>query len=566
MDNLLASDSVNVAGNIDNQTVKEDIYFTNADFEGSLTVNTNLLNEEGRAEIGDAYKNLDENLETVATHLKDSAGNVVESVAGAFNGENHGVSAVETLKNKQLKQTTQIARSRDNRARDTIENSDLGQMPENLQYALNVGDQKDNLLYSNTEDNALGFYDQVNGQGYVNIGQNAISGDTLIYTDTHEATHATTNNDAYANAIGSEAVDDWSRYSSINSGYRQSGYDASYYGIVTTGTPVSQTNYNTTYNPYTSVMLRNNTQAAHSVQQENKDELIPLIIALGALAYTTLTGEGNPADGLEIIGNGEDLINTSVSSGVEKTIEASMEHFPDATETTLKILAKAGEITDETLVYWDDATGNRVSSEWGKLPERLRSQIKGAVAVGSVVIPAGAAGGVTKLSKLDAPDINTPDLGNDGPYDSRTIYDELVAKYEAENVTSTTVPPSNAPNVKLAGQAHPKTGVVFDNKGFPIFDQYSAYDTRIPADQFNSMSYTQQMQAASRDLANAIDNGQIPASKFTPKQLQQINSGAKKIDDFTWHHHQDAGRMQLVPEDYHNKTGHMGGNSMQEGR
>jgi hypothetical protein len=69
-------------------------------------------------------------------------------------------------------------------------------------------------------------------------------------------------------------------------------------------------------------------------------------------------------------------------------------------------LAKAGEITDETLVYWDDATGNRVSSKWGELPERLRSQIKGAVAVSSSVIPAGAAWGVTKLSKLDAPDDN----------------------------------------------------------------------------------------------------------------------------------------------------------------
>ncbi|WFC64679.1 hypothetical protein EWH21_02740 [Pseudomonas sp. REST10] len=30
----------------------------------------------------------------------------------------------------------------------------------------------------------------------------------------------------------------------------------------------------------------------------------------------------------------------------------------------------------------------------------------------------------------------------------------------------------------------------------------------------------------------------------------------------TWHHHQDSGRMQLVPELIHSKTGHIGGEAM----
>lgn len=157
------------------------------------------------------------------------------------------------------------------------------------------------------------------------------------------------------------------------------------------------------------------------------------------------------------------------------------------------------------------------------------------------------------------------DLG-DVPYDSRTIRKNLEDKYGAQNVTSTTVPKSNDPNVKLAGERNPKGDVVFDNKGFPIFDDIAVYDTKIPADKFNSMSYIEQMRDASRDLSRAMDRGEVSASQFKPNQLEQIRSGSAKIDEFTWHHHQDSGRMQLVPTYKHNETGHIGGGAMQNGR
>jgi hypothetical protein len=66
LNNLLNSSSVNVAGKIDNQTVKQDIVYTDADFQGSLTVPTALLTESGRKEIGDAYKNFGKNLDTAS--------------------------------------------------------------------------------------------------------------------------------------------------------------------------------------------------------------------------------------------------------------------------------------------------------------------------------------------------------------------------------------------------------------------------------------------------------------------------------------------------------------------
>ncbi|MFU2080960.1 MULTISPECIES: HNH endonuclease [Avibacterium] len=55
-------------------------------------------------------------------------------------------------------------------------------------------------------------------------------------------------------------------------------------------------------------------------------------------------------------------------------------------------------------------------------------------------------------------------------------------------------------------------------------------------------------------------------SQFTQKQLENIYSEKPTIDGFTWHHHQDTGRMQLIPERIHQETGHIGGRSIQQGK
>lgn len=172
----------------------------------------------------------------------------------------------------------------------------------------------------------------------------------------------------------------------------------------------------------------------------------------------------------------------------------------------------------------------------------------------------------SKFYKVLKPRKGKPGDGSDIPYDSRNVRDHYVAKDGADNVSSTTVPPLNAKNVKLAGQRHPVTGIVFDNKGFPIFDDIAAYDTRLNIDGFRSASYTRQMQMASEDLAQAIRKGQVSPGKFSEEQLNQINRGSSKIDGYTWHHHQDTGRMQLVPEFEHGKTGHLGWESMHKGQ
>lgn len=45
-------------------------------------------------------------------------------------------------------------------------------------------------------------------------------------------------------------------------------------------------------------------------------------------------------------------------------------------------------------------------------------------------------------------------------------------------------------------------------------------------------------------------------------QLSDIMAEAERIKGFTWHHHQEIGKMQLVPRDIHEWIKHIGGNKL----
>ena len=131
-------------------------------------------------------------------------------------------------------------------------------------------------------------------------------------------------------------------------------------------------------------------------------------------------------------------------------------------------------------------------------------------------------------------------------------------------MTSSTVPNHNAPNVKLAGKSKVFEiyGIVhevpFDLKGFPIFDKHIKYETRLPHEIATTNNSRLHMVSATKDLHQNILDGKISAKLFTEKQLLQIAAGKPHISELTWHHHQDIGKMQLIPKDIHNKTSHIG--------
>lgn len=98
-------------------------------------------------------------------------------------------------------------------------------------------------------------------------------------------------------------------------------------------------------------------------------------------------------------------------------------------------------------------------------------------------------------------------------------------------------------NKGLAGKSHPKTGVPFDKNGFPDFSNYLYKDGANDV----MIKYGRNHDADIRAANKAADY------KSTP-------------EGYTWHHHQDEGRMQLVERRVHSKTGHTGGASLHKSK
>jgi hypothetical protein len=120
-------------------------------------------------------------------------------------------------------------------------------------------------------------------------------------------------------------------------------------------------------------------------------------------------------------------------------------------------------------------------------------------------------------------------------------------------------------NGRLAGGEHPKTGVPFNEKGYPVFD--SAYDVDLPEDlQGPDVSDNTQFKYATGQLKQEIADNPAMADQFTPEQLEQINNDSPKIDGYTWHHNENGVTLQMVDQDTHALTGHDGGRALTGGR
>ena len=172
-----------------------------------------------------------------------------------------------------------------------------------------------------------------------------------------------------------------------------------------------------------------------------------------------------------------------------------------------------------------------------------------------------------KYKKVSKTKSKAPDASRRAtPYNSREWRKHFENKHGKDKVFSTTVPSSNKPNVRLAGKRHKKSGIVFDLMGYPIFDDVAKYDVRFSAKDFKVENYYGQMRMATRALWRQMASDSKLKSQFNEAQRKTIEDGEQKIPGYTWHHHQDTGRMQLVPYEIHKQTGHIGGDAMSKGR
>lgn len=127
-------------------------------------------------------------------------------------------------------------------------------------------------------------------------------------------------------------------------------------------------------------------------------------------------------------------------------------------------------------------------------------------------------------------------------------------------------------NSKLDGLKHEVTDIPFEKRivdtpngkvegVWAKFD--SLYDYRIPKETFDSdgilrWSDAKQFKNAIENLFINIEKNPKLAENFTSEQREQIGLGITP-KEFTWHHKEDTGILQLVDSSIHDKTAHTGG-------
>jgi hypothetical protein len=147
----------------------------------------------------------------------------------------------------------------------------------------------------------------------------------------------------------------------------------------------------------TKLVERNNQDYVRIDKSKGEDLVVTGTILAAAAIYTAIIGDGNPVDGLEAIGQGDDPVSKVITQGAQTAIELSYEHFPDTTKNTLDFIGKVGNGLEATVKYVDDKTGNVISAQWNELDKDTQNQIKGGGNILSVVVPIGS---VRKIAGL----------------------------------------------------------------------------------------------------------------------------------------------------------------------
>lgn len=108
------------------------------------------------------------------------------------------------------------------------------------------------------------------------------------------------------------------------------------------------------------------------------------------------------------------------------------------------------------------------------------------------------------------------------------------------------------------GIVHPVTKVRYSEKGYPIFK--AATEVNLPKYLYFARD-AKQFEYATKELAAQIEKNPALAEKFTPRQIEYIKNG-RTPEGYTWHHHEDSGKLQLVETSVHQQTAHKGGRSI----
>lgn len=221
---------------------------------------------------------------------------------------------------------------------------------------------------------------------------------------------------------------------------------------------------------------------------------------------------------------------------------------------------------------------------------------KVAAAIEGVATAAEALEGVSTASTLELASMNTAELANNVLQaessvnlaeigaEARGVASEL--SMEAEQVGSLTETQAgkeglsanasgdtlklDCVNQGLEGKVHPETGVPYyrDVVSLPngmraegVFPKFeSVFEANLPPHSW-SKGYSAHFKECINQLQQALKDNPTLENRFTDKQLDQIKNGFTP-EGYTWHHHQQTGRMELVDTLEHAKSAHTGGQAI----
>lgn len=107
-------------------------------------------------------------------------------------------------------------------------------------------------------------------------------------------------------------------------------------------------------------------------------------------AYATGVGDGDPLEGLAVIGRGDDPLSQAMATATTEAIEWSARHYPDQTIAVLSVLQATNNAIDATITYIDEATNKEVSTRWNRLDQRTREQLIGGGKILQIALPAAS--------------------------------------------------------------------------------------------------------------------------------------------------------------------------------
>ncbi|VVM26903.1 hypothetical protein BSPWISOXPB_6198 [uncultured Gammaproteobacteria bacterium] len=94
----------------------------------------------------------------------------------------------------------------------------------------------------------------------------------------------------------------------------------------------NKTRQHTSRNTEKQNLVNNNNQDYAGIDKSKGKDFVVTGTLTAAAIYAAIVGDGNPVDGLETIGQGNDPLTKVIAQGSQAAIELSYEHFPKATE------------------------------------------------------------------------------------------------------------------------------------------------------------------------------------------------------------------------------------------